>query len=386
MLAPLEEPISAFAGGNTSLLAMEPNKSPTTRPFDAEQSDPASSPEAHAAKELISPPPASFAPPSALDSKSNFANPARSDSAHSLLHSTPDGHTAPSTPDNLTSISTSQCSTEDPGETSTPVSSDARADQPVKTAPVQSATAAQKKKKKRKSNSSSRDLDESQPLPNEDSIRGDGVDQWRARAVNRRALLAKAQADYSLLRADLAAALARVADAEQAEKMVNNGLVTARSVIAQRDRAIADLTSVHQQLKGEHAKVAEEKKRAEKRLLILKTVSANLQEAREGKEHVERKLEDSNGANRKLLKQIHDLEVVETELRNNVRELRRQVEALNMLKQQLARAEMELEDLKTEKEEMRVAARRGSICAAGVGAAGAFALSLTLRLLRNRRD
>eukprot|EP00177_Eucheuma_denticulatum_P000119 GFKZ01000209.1.p1 GENE.GFKZ01000209.1~~GFKZ01000209.1.p1 ORF type:complete len:387 (-),score=73.96 GFKZ01000209.1:479-1639(-) len=386
MVAPLDEPVAAFVSRETPQVAMESNISPKTRPFNTTQSDPASSPETPAAKGLVSPPPASYSPHSALNAKSSLPHPVRSDSAHSLPNSTLGEHTAPSTPDNLTNISTSQCSTENAGETSMPVSSDARADPPVKTAPVHSASNSQKKKKKRKSNSSSRDLDESQPLPNEESIRGDGVDQWRARAVNRRALLAKAKSDYSLLRADLAAALARVADAEQAEKMVNSGLVTARSVIAQRDRAIADLTSVHQQLKGEHAKIAEEKKRAEKKLLILKTVSANLQEAREGKEHTEKKLEEASGANKKLLKQIRDLAVVETELRNDVSELSRQVEALNMLKQKLARAEMELEELRTEKEELRKAAKRGSICAAGIGAAGAFALSFTLRLLRKERD
>lgn len=386
MLAPLGEPVSAFVGGEASLLAMKPNnKSPTTRSFNAEQSDPASSPETPAAKELISPPPASYTAPAALDSNSQISSTIHADSGSPLPSPTPNGHAAPKTPENTTVNSASVPSAGSPDPASNKqVPPEPRPEHDVKTPPAQSTTTAQKKKKKRKSHSSSRDLDESKPLPNEESIRGDGVDQWRARAVNRRALLAKAKTDHSLLQADLTAALARVSDAEQAEAMVNSGLVTARNVIAQRDRAIADLTSVHQQLKGEHAKVSEDKKRAEKRLVILKTVSANLQEAREGKEHVERKLEESNATNKKLLKRIEDMAKVEMELRNEVQELQRQIDALNMLKQQLARVELDLEEQKTEKEELRVAAKRGSIRAAGIGAAGAFVLSFTLRLLRNR--
>lgn len=237
------------------------------------------------------------------------------------------------------------------------------------TAPV---SAAPKKKKKRK-NAANPALDEATPLPNEASIRGDSVEQWRARALNRRALLAAAQADVDRLSADLAAALARVSDAEHAEATVNKGLLTARAVITQRDRALAELTSSHQELKGEHAKVVEDKKRGDKRLVILKTVSANLQEAREAREVAERKLEDAHAANAKL--------------RTQAAALKEQVEALKMVKQQLAKREVEVDELVRGREEMRVEAKKGAVRAAGIGAAGVVGISVVLRVLGGgRRD
>lgn len=253
-------------------------------------------------------------------------------------------------------------------------------------------------------------LDESQPLPKEASIQGDGLEQWRARAINRRALLADANADNARLMDDLSAAQARADDAEQAEAVVNRGLLTARGVIAQRDRAIADLTSVHQQLKAEYAVVTEEKKRAEKRLVILKTMSANLQEAREGKEVAEKKLDDQGLTITNLMKEVEHLGKVNTELgkevehmhevntelvneiqqtrqtnanlRKEVDGLKRQVDMLNMLKQKIVKVEIEFDELRNSKEKLRVTAKRNSIRAAGLGAGVVFTLSLTLRILR----
>lgn len=158
-----------------------------------------------------------------------------------------------------------------------------------------------------------------------------------------------------------------MSDAEHAEATVNKGLVTARAVISQRDRALAELTSSTQELKGEHAKLLEDKKRADKRLVILKTVSANLQEAREARDTAERKLEESNSNKAKLA--------------GEVEELRKQVEALNMLKQQLSKVELEVDELTRFNGELHVSAKRDSVRAAGLGAAGVMVLSLMLRLL-----
>lgn len=286
-------------------------------------------------------------------------------------------------------------------------------DNSSKTSPQLSSTSSpsssHKKKKKRK-NASNRELDESQPLPNEASIQGDGLEQWRARAINRRALLAHTNADNGRLMDDLSAAQARADDAEQAEAVVNRGLLTARSVIAQRDRAIADLTSVHQQLKAEHAVVMDEKKRAEKRLVILKTMSANLHEAREGREVAEKKVDELGLTNSRLMKEVGQVEEVNTglvkdvermrevnaklvreteqakevntNLTKDVEGLKRQVDVLNTLKQQIVKAEIESDELRNSKEKLRVTAKRNSIRAAGLGAGVVFTLSLTMQMFR----
>lgn len=253
-------------------------------------------------------------------------------------------------------------------------------------------------------------MDGSQALPNESSIYGDGLEQWRARAINRRALLAQANADNERLRNDLSAAQARADDAEHAEAVVNRGLLTAKSVITQRDRALADLTNMHQQLKAEHVTVVEEKKRADKRLIILKTMSANLHEAREGKEVAERKLDEAGATNRRLSQKIeelvkennklvegvehvekenaglvaelHQTKVMSQTISKEVEGLKKKADSTLALKEKLLRAEIDYGELQDNREKLRVASRRNSICAAWLGAVGVFTLNLTVRMLR----
>lgn len=243
-------------------------------------------------------------------------------------------------------------------------------------------TTTTKKKKKRKSN---RSLNDANPLPNEESIRGDGIDQWRARANNRKTLYEQTKAESSLLRADLTAALARVADAEHMEKMVNKGLVTAKGIIHEKDRALADLNSLYQNLKGDHVKLTEEKKRAEKRLIILKTVSANLQEMKEKKEQLEKKLEESGVTNAKLKKEIQELDEKKVALEKEIKILKKGLVDLGLLKKEYKRVQSDLACLQVEKEELKVMAKRDSLRAAGFGAASMLALNITLRVLTGGR-
>lgn len=173
---------------------------------------------------------------------------------------------------------------------------------------------------------------------------------------------------------DLAAALARASDAEHAEDTVNKGLLTARSVISQRDRAIAELKSTSSNLRADLTQLQEEKKKTDKRLILLKTVSANLQEARENRDFLEKKLDDANA-------EISNLKRNNESLGRDIDSLKQQVEAMEMVKQQLARREIEVDELSRERVHAEEAAHRSELRAFTIGAASVFAIGTVVRVL-----
>lgn len=201
----------------------------------------------------------------------------------------------------------------------------------------------------------------------EGGIVGDDVHAWRARAESRYVLLQEAVGKCNLAGEELKVAVERMVEAENAEAAVNSGLVTARAVIAERDRAIVDLNSAALANKAEIAKLTDEKKKTDKRLLLLKTVSANLQQAREARDAAEKRVEELGSAHSKL--------------KASAAALAREVEELRVVKAELIKRELEVEELKTFNEKSSEHAVVKSARAAGAGAAGVIALQILMRLL-----
>lgn len=199
----------------------------------------------------------------------------------------------------------------------------------------------------------------------------DTIEQWKQRVQSLRYELSKAHKESAMLKEDLGASIARAKDAEEAETAVNKGLLTARTVITQRDRAIAELNATISILRVEVAQLTDHKRKTDKRLQLLKTVSANLQEAREARDVTERKLNDASSSNGSLAKEI--------------RQLNDQVEAMAMVKQQMAGLEGDVEVITREKEEAILAGRKDSIRSACLGAAGMLICGVTLRAISGPR-
>lgn len=205
------------------------------------------------------------------------------------------------------------------------------------------------------------------------------VEQWKNRVQSIRSSLTKVQKENQLLSADLSSALARASDAEHAELVVNKGLLSARSVITQRDRSIAELNANVSVLRADLAHLVDEKKKTDKRLILLKTVSDNLRDAREARDCGERKLESANAEIVRLKKCVE-------ELKEEGDALKRQVQAMEMVKQQLSRIEQDLEDVIQEKEYGEVRAHRVSLVAAGLGAISVFTIRFAARMISSNRD
>lgn len=241
-----------------------------------------------------------------------------------------------------------------------------------------------KKKKKRKNSSSASPPDQPPSSssaqspqvtsdPSSSHLSPATLDQWQQRVQNLRSALTKAHQENQLQAADLSAALARASDAEHAEDTVNKGLLTARSVISQRDRTIAELNSTLSVNRADLTRLTEEKKKTDKRLLLLKTVSANLQEAREARDNLERKLDDAND-------RISKLTTITQENDSQIANLEKQVDALEMVKQQLARVEHDFHELSGQNGQLQAQNRRSSICAAGAGSVAVFAVAVAMRI------
>lgn len=199
------------------------------------------------------------------------------------------------------------------------------------------------------------------------------LEQWKERAQSLRSSLNEVQNEKRILATDLQAAVARANDAEQAEAAVNKGLLSARSVISQRDRSIAELNAMVSTQRADLRRLEDEKKKLDRRLILLKTVSANLQEAREGRDAAEKRLEDSHSVASKLKKKVAKAE-------ETIAGLNKHVEALGMTKKQAEKLQCQLQDLHEEKEVSEKKAARNVIIAASAGAVGGAAVTLALSL------
>lgn len=203
-------------------------------------------------------------------------------------------------------------------------------------------------------------------------------EQWTQRLQNLRVSLSKSQEENKIIMSDLSAALARASDAEHAEDAVNKGLLTARTVIAKRDRVIAELKTNLSKFKSEVTHLQEEKKRIDKRLVLLKTVSANLQEAREARDAFERRLDEALASAALSVEKNSTME-------KEIRTLQESVEALQMVKQELAKREMDFDEQNRILHLQYSESRRSEIRAFGVGALGMLTIGLTLRVVSEKR-
>lgn len=134
----------------------------------------------------------------------------------------------------------------------------------------------------------------SEPSSPSSTLTTNQLKQWKQRVASLKASLNNIQNEKRILAADLASATARANDAEQAEAAVNKGLITARTVINQRNRSISNLTVTNTTQRAELRRLEDDNKKLQLRFLLLKTVSANLREAREARDAVEAKLDESH--------------------------------------------------------------------------------------------
>ncbi|CAN8072219.1 unnamed protein product [Agarophyton chilense] len=247
-----------------------------------------------------------------------------------------------------------------------------------------------KKKKKRRNGTSGNNSENSSgsasPLPSEtqnDTLFSDtspgATERWKHRVQSLRSSLSQAQSENRALSADLKAAMARANDAEQAEAAVNKGLVTARSVISHRDRSIAELNAVVSNQRADFRRLEEEKKKLDRRLLLLKTVSANLQEAREERDNAEKKLEDCHSNIVRLKKRL-------SHLQETIEAYEKELAVLGMKEKQVDKLQGQLQDLREEKHLAEQQAERRSLVIAGASALGGAVAGLAFCFLTRSKD
>lgn len=164
----------------------------------------------------------------------------------------------------------------------------------------------------------------------------DTIESWRAKAKQRLSLLQDLNEHSRRIKEELHVAHQRATDAEEAESLVNEGLKTATSLLAERDRQVSDLTSTNANLRAELNTVTEEKKKVDKRLALVKTIGSNLQEAKEAASASERKLEEAMVANSRL--------------RTSLATAQSELAELRPLRKVVARKDDELQKLRAERQ------------------------------------
>jgi chromosome segregation ATPase len=185
------------------------------------------------------------------------------------------------------------------------------------------------------------------------------LESWKAKAKQRLSLLHDLNESSKRVKAELVVAQQRVADAEEAEVMVNNGLKTATVRLSERDRQVQELTTANAASRAELATLTEEKKKVDKRLALVKTIGANLQEARDAAATAERRLEEAITANAKL-------KAANTAANNELAELRPLPEELAA--RTVAAAELR-DELTRARDEAAAKAARAADAEAGVARA-----------------
>lgn len=200
---------------------------------------------------------------------------------------------------------------------------------------------------------------------------GDDIGSWRARAVVRLDRLKAVSAEIESLKRELNDAACRADDARHAEQLVNTGLRDAHLLLAERDKALASSTSRAATLTAEVTTLTDEKRKIEKRLTLLKTVSEKLQEARDAKDAAERRADDAAIANSDLKKEIAQLENDLKDQADTVRALKADFGTL-LAEHRAALCDAELAKVENEK--------RVHI-AAGAGIAAGMVLSIIVGLI-----
>lgn len=234
---------------------------------------------------------------------------------------------------------------------------------------------ASKKKRRRKRNKNvARSLTETlasevdrQIHRDERDVASEDAALWQSKAEQRLGQLNDAVQELRRLEAEVSVSAARVEDAEAAEAAVNAGLKSAHSLIAERDRALAEMKTENANFRAEVAQLNEDKKKNEKRLVLLKTMSANLHEARENCDAMKRRGDELSATNDKLNQTISAQEATITELK--------------AVELQLANRKNEVEHLHEKMHEQREEHRRERRGAVGLGATAAFATCFALRVL-----
>ncbi|KAI0560455.1 hypothetical protein FGB62_112g213 [Gracilaria domingensis] len=274
-------------------------------------------------------------------------------------------------------------------ETSTPLHPP-----PQTSALVSKQTSASSKKKKKRRNGASaatgsgseNSSASASPPPSEaqdDSMHSDTspatMERWKHRVQSLRSSLSQVQAENRILSADLKAATARANDAEQAETAVNKGLLTARSVISQRDRSVAELNALASNQRADFRRLEEEKKKLDRRLVLLKTVSANLQEAREERDCAEKKTEELQSNSARLKKKLAQKQQL-------IDEQGKQLQVLELKEKQVDKLQCQLNDLREDKLSAEEQAARRSVMAAGASALCGVVAGVAFCLLTRARN
>ncbi len=294
------------------------------------------------------------------------------------VHTPPSDMAQPSTPDASSASVASSPTAVLPGDSNDPQAP------PKSLGDALSSMAAGKKKRRRKKKGllaleSSLDGLDAELVEAEKQIgTNDDIGSWRARAGLRLDRLRGVAGELDTLRRELKDAVDRADDAQNAERMVNAGLRSAHTLLAERDKALASSTSHAATLTAEVSTLTDEKRKIEKRLALLKTVSEKLQEAREARDTAERRADDVAAANSELKKAVAELEL----------NLQGQADTVSALKEDIERHVAEHRVAVEDAALAQVEAEKKIQIAAGAGAVAGVLASVVLGgLIRaSRRD
>lgn len=153
---------------------------------------------------------------------------------------------------------------------------------------------------------------------------------------------------------------------------MNQGLRGAKALLEQRDKALGALQEANGRLGAEVATMTDAAKKTEKRLLLLKTVSKNLQEARDERDAAAARAEESATQVAELRKEVAAMEALGVRLG----------ETENVVKQR----DEELARLTAETTAKEVAHESRIRLVGAVAAAGGAVFGIILRAIVPRSD
>lgn len=153
---------------------------------------------------------------------------------------------------------------------------------------------------------------------------------------------------------------------------MNQGLRGAKALLEERDKAVGGLQEANGRLAGEVATLTDAAKKTEKRLLLLKTVSKNLQEARDERDAAGARADEAGAQVAALRKEVAVMGALEKRLAETEEAVRRREGEVKRLEEEGAERVVENE------RRMRVV---GVAAAAGGAVAG-----IILRAIVPRRE
>lgn len=164
----------------------------------------------------------------------------------------------------------------------------------------------------------------------------DTLDAWKAKAKQRLALLHDLRGEVVRARAESCAATERAREAEDAETVASSGVNRASALLEEKERVNGELGGTVNALRVELAAAVEERKKAEKKMGMVKALGEKAREAREAREVAERKCEEMGREVGRAKGEVgalkEEVERVEGEGRKEVEKVReelgREVEAI----------------------------------------------------------